>query len=110
MRISPTNQNVHKRMITNLIEVLFVSLCMFTLGRFRLCVRRPLPHVLIRMYTFTVCFPNAIIRFRASDSDRYNAQLFATVCNSSQTIAVIRLSIALFRQICKLADHDMQSC
>ena len=31
-------------MLTNLTEVLFVSMRMLTLGRFRLCVRRPLKH------------------------------------------------------------------
>ena len=38
MRTSPTIQNVHLRMITNRAEVLFVSMRMMTLGRFRLCV------------------------------------------------------------------------
>ena len=45
VRTSPMNQNVHKRMLTNdneLTEVLFVSMHMLTLGRFRLCLRRPL--------------------------------------------------------------------
>ena len=42
MRTSLTISSVHLRMITNRTEVLFVSMRMMTLGRFRLCGRGPL--------------------------------------------------------------------
>ena len=37
------------------------------------------------MKAYTVRFPNVIIRVHASDSNRFNAQMFVTVCKTSQT-------------------------
>ena len=50
MRTSPTILNVHLRTITNWALVLFVSMRMMTLGRFRLCVRRPLGFCVLSLF------------------------------------------------------------